>query len=79
MPKLTVRNIIEEAHRDLRARTAHNGRSADTVVRATLEEAVVRSEPLKIGSEIHRIAGEIGHVDNVETILSKARSVLWNT
>ena len=66
MPNLTVRNLPEETHRALRVRAAHHGRSTEAEVRAILEETVRPAERLKIGTELHRIAQEIGGMDDLE-------------
>jgi antitoxin FitA len=66
MPNLTVRNVSEETHRALRIRAARHGRSTEAEVRVILEESVRPPKRLKIGSEIHRIAREIGGMDEVE-------------
>ena len=66
MPNLTVRNLSEETHRALRTRAAHNGRSTEAEVRMILEETVLPPKRLKIGSEIHRIAQEVGGMDDLE-------------
>ncbi len=72
MPTVTVRNLPEETHRALRVRAAHHGRSTEAEIRVILEETVRPSKRLKIGSEIHRIAGEIGNIDDLE--VSRVRS-----
>jgi antitoxin FitA len=66
MPNLTVRNLSEETHRALRMRAARHGRSTEAEVRVILEETVRPAGRLKIGSEIHRIAREIGGMDELE-------------
>ena len=66
MPSLTVRNLSEETHRALRVRAARNGRSTEAEVRFILEENVRPANRLKIGSEIHRIDGETGNMDDLE-------------
>ena len=66
MPGLTVRRISEETHRALRMRATLHGRSTEAEVRFILEEAVRPASRLKIGSEIHRIAREIGGMDELE-------------
>ena len=66
MPSLTVRNLPEETHRALRMRAARHGRSTEAEVRLILEETVRPAERLKIGSEIHRIASEVGYMDDLE-------------
>jgi plasmid stability protein len=72
MPTVTVRNLPEETHRALRVRAAHHGRSTEAEIRVILEETVRPPQRLKIGSEIHRIAGEIGNMDDLE--ISRERS-----
>ncbi len=66
MAVLTVRNLSEETHRALRHRAAEHGRSTEAEVRAILEETVRPAERLKIGSELFRIAQEIGGMDDLE-------------
>jgi plasmid stability protein len=72
MASLTVRNLSEETHRALRVRAARHGRSTEAEVRLILEETVRSPGRLKIGSEIHRIAAEIGGMDDLETSLSRS-------
>ena len=72
MPGLTVRKLSEETHRALRMRAVRHGHSTEAEVRFILEEAVRPASRLKIGSEIHRIACEIGGMDELE--LSRQRS-----
>jgi len=66
MPSLTVRNLPEETHRALRVRAAQHGRSTEAEVRAILEETVRPRERMRIGTELQRIAQEIGGMDDVE-------------
>lgn len=66
MSNLTVRNLPEETHRALRVRAAQHGRSTEAEVRAILEETVRPSGRLKIGSEIHRIAQQIGGMEDLK-------------
>ena len=66
MPTLTVRNLPEETHRALRARAARHGRSTEAEVRFILEETVRPAKRLKIGSEIHRIASEVGSMGDLK-------------
>jgi len=73
MASLTVRNLSEETHRALRVRAARHGRSTEAEVRAILEETVRPPRRLKIGSELHRIAAEIGSMDDLETSLPRSR------
>lgn len=72
MRTVTVRNLPEETHRALRVRAAHHGRSIEAEIRVILEETVRPSRRPKIGSEIHRIASEIGKMDDLE--ISRERS-----
>jgi antitoxin FitA len=64
--KETVRNLAEETHRALRVRAARHGRSTEAEIRTILEETVRPAGRLKIGSEIHRIAQQIGSVDDLQ-------------
>jgi antitoxin FitA len=73
MPTLTVRNLTEETHRALRVRAARHGRSTEAEVRVILEETVRPSQRLRIGSEIHRIASEIGNMDDLEVPRQSSR------
>lgn len=66
MPNLTVRNLSGETHGALRMRATRHGRSIEAEVRFILEEAVRPADRLKIGSEIHRIARQIGGMDDLE-------------
>ncbi len=72
MPSLTIRNLPEETHRALRVRATRHGRSTEAEVRAILEETVRPASRLKIGSEIRRIAGEMGKMDGLD--ISRQRS-----
>ena len=72
MANLTVRNLSEEVHRALRMRAARHGRSTEAEVRMILEETVRPPKRVKIGSEIHRIAREIGGMDELD--FSRGRS-----
>ena len=72
MPGLTVRRLSEETHRALRMRAARHVRSTEAEVRFILEEAVRPATRLKIGSEIHRIACEVGGIDELD--VSRQRS-----
>ena len=73
MPSLTVRKLSEETHRALRVRAARHGRSTEAEVRSILEETVRSPRRLKIGSEIHRIATDIGGMDDFETSLPRSK------
>lgn len=73
MPTLTVRNIPEETHRALCARAARNGRSIEAEIRVILEETVRPVNRLKVGSEIHRIASEVGYMDDLKISLRRSQ------
>jgi plasmid stability protein len=47
-------------------RAVRHGRSTEAEVRFILEEAVRPASRLKIGSEIHRIAREVGGMDELD-------------
>jgi antitoxin FitA len=72
MPNLTVRNLSEEVHRALRVRAARHGRSTEAEVRMIIEETVRPPKRLRIGSEIQRIAREVGGMDELD--ISRHRS-----
>jgi antitoxin FitA len=74
MANLTVRNLSEETHRALRTRAARHGRSTEAEIRFILEETVRPPKRVKIGSEIHRIAREIGGMDDLE--ISRRRTAI---
>ena len=73
MPTVTVRNLPEETHRALRVRAARHGRSTEAEIRDILEETVRPPQRLKIGSEIHRIASEIGSMDDLQISLGRSQ------
>lgn len=73
MPTLTVRNLTEETHRALRVRAARHGRSTEAEVRVILDETVRPVQRLKIGSEIRRIASEVGNMDDIEVSRRRSR------
>jgi plasmid stability protein len=64
MPKLTERNLPEETQRALGVRAAPHGRSIEAEFPFILDETVRPAEHLKIGSEIYRIAQQIGGMNN---------------
>ena len=72
MPNLTVRNLSEETHRALRVRAARHGRSTEAEVRSILEETVRPAKRPKIGSAIHRIAREVGGMDDLQATLERS-------
>lgn len=50
MPAVTIRNLSEEAHRALRARAAHHGRSTEAEMRNILEAAVRPAHRVELGT-----------------------------
>jgi len=73
MATLTVRNLSAETHGALRMRAARHGRSTEAEVRVILEETVRPPKRLKIGSEMHRIAQEVGGMDDLKTSRRRSR------
>jgi len=60
MPAVTIRNLSEEAHRALKVRAAHHGRSAEAEMRDILEAAVRPSDRLRLGSALSALSREAG-------------------
>lgn len=60
MPAVTIRNLSEEAHRALRARAAHHGRSTEAEMRDILEAAVRPAHRVKLGTLLASIGREAG-------------------
>lgn len=60
MPALTIRNLSDEAHRALKVRAAHHGRSTEAEIRDILEEAVRPANRLRIGSAMAALSREAG-------------------
>ncbi len=73
MASLTIRNLPEETHRALRIRAAQHRRSTEAEVRAILEETVRPAQRLKLGSEIHRIAQEVGGMDDLQITRQRSK------
>ena len=73
MATITVRNLPEETHRALRVRAAERGRSTEAEVRAILEEAVRPAERVRIGTELRRIATEIGGMDDLLIVRERTK------
>jgi antitoxin FitA len=72
MSTITIRNLPEETHRALRVRAAEHGRSTEAEVRAILEETVRPAGRLRVGTELHRIAREVGGMDDL--VISRNRT-----
>jgi plasmid stability protein len=60
MPAVTIRNLSDEAHRALKVRAAHHGRSTEAEIRDILEEAVRPANRLRIGSAMAELSREAG-------------------
>ena len=60
MPAVTIRNLSEAAHRALKVRAAHHGRSAEAEMRDILETAVRPASRLRIGSALSALGREAG-------------------
>lgn len=60
MPAVTIRNLSDEAHRALKVRAAHHGRSTEAEIRDILEEAVRPANRLRIGSAMAALSREAG-------------------
>ncbi len=58
MPAVTIRNLSDEAHRALKVRAAHHGRSTEAEIRDILEEAVRPANRLRIGSAMAALSRE---------------------
>ncbi len=60
MPAVTIRNLSDEAHRALKVRAAHHGRSTEAEMRDILEAAVRPAKRLRIGSALSALSREAG-------------------
>jgi plasmid stability protein len=60
MPAVTIRNLSNEAHRALKVRAAHHGRSTEAEIRDILEEAVRPANRLRIGSAMAALSRDAG-------------------
>jgi plasmid stability protein len=60
MPAVTIRNLSSEAHRALKVRAAHHGRSAEAEMRDILETAARPEKRIKLGSILSEIGRDIG-------------------
>lgn len=63
MAAVTIRNLAEETHRALKQRAAQHGRSTEAEIRSILEEAVLPSGRIKMGSELAALADKYGGFD----------------
>ena len=60
MPAVTIRNLSEEAHRALKVRAAHRGRSAEAEMRDILETAVRPVHRVRLGSALSALSRSAG-------------------
>ncbi|SCK58842.1 Plasmid stability protein [Variovorax sp. HW608] len=60
MPAVTIRNLSEEAHRALKVRAAHHGRSTEAEMRDILETAVRPASRLRLGSALSALSRDAG-------------------
>ncbi len=67
MAAITIRNLPDEVHRALKARSAANGRSTEAEVRAILGQAVAGDITEGFGSRVARAAADAGGFDLVIT------------
>ncbi|MBX5159245.1 plasmid stabilization protein [Rhizobium sp. NZLR3b] len=73
MPAVTIRNLSDEAHRALRVRAAHHGRSTEAEIRDILEAAVRPSERVKLGSLLAAIGRDAELSDDDVGALQQGR------
>jgi plasmid stability protein len=74
MAEMTVRKIPEETHRAIKHRAKQNGRSAESEIRALLEDTFRPEDRVKLGTWLHTRAMEFGGVDlDVEREQTPAR------
>jgi antitoxin FitA len=71
MPTISVRDLPEETHRALRVRAVEHRRSIEAEVRAILEETVRPAGRRKIGTELHRLAQDVGGMGDL--VISRER------
>ncbi len=60
MPAVTIRNLSDEAHRALKARAAHHGRSAEAEMREILETSVRPPNRVRLGSALATLSRRAG-------------------
>ena len=60
MPAVTIRNLSDEAHRALKVRAAHHGRSTEAEIRDILEAAVRPANRLRLGSAMAALSRKAG-------------------
>ncbi len=60
MPAVTIRNLSEEAHRALKLRAAHHGRSTEAEMRDILEGAVRPANRIRLGTALSQLSRDAG-------------------
>ena len=73
MAMLTVRNISEEIHRDLRVRAARHGHSMEAEVREILESVVSPQGRVKLGSLLMDMGRQARLTDEEFAVFEKVR------
>ncbi|MDO9499817.1 FitA-like ribbon-helix-helix domain-containing protein [Falsiroseomonas sp.] len=73
MPAVTIRNLSEAAHRALKLRAAHHGRSTEAEIRDILEAAVRPADRLRIGSALSALSREAGLTNQDFEALEQSR------
>lgn len=73
MPAVTIRNLSDEAHRALKVRAAHHGRSTEAEIRDILEAAVRPANRLRIGSAMAALSRDAGLTNADFEALEQAR------
>lgn len=73
MPAVTIRNLSEEAHRALKVRAAHHGRSAEAEMRDILETAVRPANRIRIGSALSALSRDAGLTNADFEVLEQGR------
>lgn len=73
MPAVTIRNLSEEAHRALKVRAAHHGRSTEAEMRAILEGAVCPADRIRVGTALSQLGRDAGLTNADFEALDQAR------
>lgn len=73
MPAVTIRNLSDEAHRALKLRAVHHGRSTEAEMRDILESAVRPAERLRLGSALSALSRKAGLTNDDFEALEQAR------
>jgi plasmid stability protein len=60
MPAVTIRDLSEEAHRALKVRAAHHGRSTGAEMRDILEAAVRPAHRVRLGTLLASLGRDAG-------------------